>query len=235
MPFWVALADNSQAGHPIVSASIRMLIPGPVDFRYPEERYGTDIPTADGPVIVQQPGQDNRKRAWLWDGHHASFGPYEAQWRFLQSLRSLTRYQGGASPYIYVRENETRGLLKRRVVQFTVAASGSTTTALTLTASPSADIAMGQLEVLSTAAGGSGVGAFQTAQVLSASGSVVTLRTPLSTIPHGARISITYFTADYYRARVVGVDRLRDSTSSMGKMRLSAFEFVIDDASFGVT
>ncbi len=234
MPFYVAVA-STDFGAPIVAASQRQLFPAPVAVDYPETRYGEERTTADGQVIVQQPGADARPRSWIWQNYEPTIGPYERQWQFLRSLRSRTRFESGHSPYIYIRDNETRLLQRRETVVLTLSGGGNTTTTLTAVSGATLDLVGGEVSILSAAAGGTGTGAYQTSTVQGVVGQVLTLTTPIATVPNGARIAVTFWTSPFFRARVLEVERVQERNSAKVRYASSTFRFVIDDPTFSLS
>jgi hypothetical protein len=92
------------------SATDTLLSPRPTRVRSPQEPTGTVIPVAAGSVVVQQPLTDNRVRSWVWEGYPDWLPSYQPLWDTLQSFRSRYRAQAGLSPYVYLRDDESRTL-----------------------------------------------------------------------------------------------------------------------------
>lgn len=119
MPFWIAYANGSGARN---GATEQQLQPKPTLVRYPEGPSGGVIETAGGSVVVQQFTQDARTREWVWMGYPAWYPAYQTLWGQLEPLRSRYRKMAGdATPYVYLKEDETQ--LFR-----TISVSGTTVT-----------------------------------------------------------------------------------------------------------
>lgn len=112
MPFWIAYADSS--GNRDVATEVQ-LSPAPSKVEYPPPAQ-TRLPTIAGTTIVQRPTVDNRPRAWVWEGYPGWFQRYQDLWVVLEPLHARYRLVAGdVTPYVYLRENETK-MLRRIVV-----------------------------------------------------------------------------------------------------------------------
>jgi hypothetical protein len=229
MGFWVALADPTQAGHPMVAATALQLSPAPTFVTYPEGRWGDEIATGDGRVVVQQGNRDSRVREWHWSNYPGFLRTYERQFQMLKALRSRYRFEVGASPYVYVKDDSTNLLRQKLSASYTL--TGATTTTMNVFGqSWTVDqFAGGVVEVLPAAAGGSGTGAFQRARILSNTNSILTLDTALTTVPINGRVAITYWQSPYFRARLLDVDRRLIEQGGNVRYSDTVVRFVIDD------
>src|SRR3954469_107156 len=127
MPFFVSPVD------PRITPGFEvMLSPMPTVVEYPGELNGEKIETPDGRVIVQQPSNDARTRSWLWRGYPGILPQYEKQYALTQTFRSRYRQELGQSPYVWIKDSVTKRLRRKSNVIATVAASGSTTTVLSI-------------------------------------------------------------------------------------------------------
>lgn len=207
-----------------------MLSPAPTVVEYPGEMNGEKIETPDGRVVIQQPSNDARVRAWIWKGFPGFMPQYEKQYSLIQTFRSRYRQELGQSPYVYIKDTSTKRLRRKTNVIATVAASGSTTTVLSM--SPAVTVVSDAVvEVLGATFGGTGTGANQIRNVSSMTTTTITCPA-FTTIPHGAKLRITGWTDDWFRARVIDVSRkMRDDG---GNVRYDAtlFSFVIEDTSY---
>src|SRR5205823_4494620 len=101
----------------------------PIAVDYPPEAGGELLPTADGRLVQQQPGRDNRKRTWIWRNLPADLAGIDDLWRLLLSLRSRYRLlSGAATPFVYLKDDLTGELRRRKVVTGTGSGTGSTLT-----------------------------------------------------------------------------------------------------------
>lgn len=218
MPFQISPVD------PRVTPGFEVqLSPAPTVVDYPRTRNGDAIETPDGKVIIQQPTLDARTRRWIWRGFPGMLTAYEKQYQRLQTFRSRYRQEAGSSPYVWVRDTVTKRLRRRVSVTVTAAASGNTTTAVTLTAATTV-LSDAVMEVIS------GTGVSQTRNITSMTTTVLTVPA-LSTIPNGATIRLTGWVDDWFKVRVT--DLTRSLVDQGGNVRYdqTVLEFVIDDAS----
>jgi len=117
MGFWFAYADNTGA---IDNGTVTELMPKPTAVEYPQEPRAAQRETA-GSVVVQYANNDNRLRHWIWRGYPGWFASYQGLWAQLETLPGLRRLEAGnATPYVYLKEDET-GELR------TIAITASTT------------------------------------------------------------------------------------------------------------
>lgn len=116
--FWIAFANPD--GSRNTSTEVR-LSPSPSRVEYPIEPLGTRVDIPNGSLVAQVPLRDARPRRWVWEGYPASLVAYAALWARLEPLRARYRYQTGNSPYIWVRDQESKQLR-------TIVSAGSTVT-----------------------------------------------------------------------------------------------------------
>jgi len=125
MGFWISFADAS--GNRIAGSEVQ-LSPAPTEVDYPTTPAGSNLETADGVVIQQQPVKDARQRTWYWNGYPAWMPAYQALWTLLEPLRSRARKAAGAAtPYVYVKDTESQELRRLDLVTGTVTAGGAST------------------------------------------------------------------------------------------------------------
>lgn len=119
MPFWIAY---SQANGTRDTGTETQLSPKPTRVEYPQEPAGSRIQTVSS-VIVQQPLYDTRVRSWIWENYADWLPAYQTLWAQIEPLRSRYRKlaSAGNSPFIWVREDETKQLR-------TISVSGTTVT-----------------------------------------------------------------------------------------------------------
>jgi hypothetical protein len=225
MPFFISPVD------PRITPGFEvMLSPGPTVCEYPGEQNGEKIETPDGRVIVQQPSNDARLRSWTWRGYPGSMPQYEKQYILIQTFRSRYRQELGQLPYVWVKDSVTKRLRKKSNVIATVAGSGSTTTVLSM--SPAVTVVSDPvIEILASTFGGTGTGVNQIRNVSSMTTTTITCPA-FATIPHGAKVKLTGWTDDWFRARVLDVSRkLKDDGGNI-RFDTTLFTFVIEDSSY---
>lgn len=225
MPFFVSPVD------PRVTPGFEvMLSPAPTVVEYPGEMNGEKVDTPDGRVIIQQPSNDARVRAWLWKGYPGMMPQYEKQYQLMQTFRSRYRQELGQSPYVWLKDNVTKKIRKKTNVIATVASSGSTSTVLTLSAAVTV-VADAVVEVLDATFGGTGTGVYQIRNVTSMT--TTTLTCPaFATVPNGAKIKLNGWTDDWFRARVIDCSRkMRDDGGNV-RYDTTQFSFVIEDSAY---
>lgn len=234
MGFNVALADVNTGTTRIVGSE-RPLSPAPTRVSYPSEPLGARLETPDGRLIVQQPAKDNRVRTWYWDNYPGFLTQYEMQYQYLVGLRSRYRQDGSRqSPFIFVQDTSTKRL-RRRVVEIRLLSTGGSSTSVLIDDLATMTVnkyAGATLEVLDSGAGGSGTGAYQRASIVSNTSNQLVLFGTLTTVPTAAKVAITYWVDDWFRARVIDVGRdLRDDGGNV-RYKETRFSFVIDDAAY---
>lgn len=107
MGFWFAY---SQLDGTIDNATVTEIMPRPTRVDYDHKPLGQTIVTSGGTVVHQQPARENRIRGWEWVGYPGWFIRYQDLWTQLEPLRSRYRAQAGLSPYVYLKEDESREL-----------------------------------------------------------------------------------------------------------------------------
>lgn len=227
MPFFVSTVD------PRVTAGAElMLSPGPTEVDYAPGALGSRVQT-DSRVIVQQPAQDTRVRTWMWRNYPSYLATYEEQFWLLRGLRSRERQESGLSPYVWLRETETNEFSRLVQANYLVQSSSSTASVLNLTTGPftSGTIAKGTVEVAPASVGGTGTGQFQRRSIAGNTTNQLTVRPAFTTIPHGALITVRYWVNDWFKARIIDVDRKLDGT---GNVRFSEtwLTFAIEDTAW---
>lgn len=225
MPFFVSPVDPR-----ITPGFELMLSPMPTIVQYPGDFNGEKLETPDGRVIVQQPANDARTRVWVWSNYPGNLVQYERQYRITQAFRSRYRQELGQSPYCWIKDNVTKKLRRKTNIIATVAGSGSTSTVIQI--SPSVTVVSDAVvEVLASSFGGTGTGANQINTVLSMTTTALTCPA-FATIPHGAKIRITGWVDDWFRARVLDVSRKLKDEGGNVRYESTQFSFVIEDTSY---
>lgn len=119
MGFWFSYANSSGARD---TATEVQLQPRPSVVVYPTEGPAGTLIETPGGVVVQSAAKDSRLREWVWEGYPGWLPQYNALWNQLQPLRGYYRkLAGDVTPFVYLKENETR------LLRF-VAVSGTTVT-----------------------------------------------------------------------------------------------------------
>jgi hypothetical protein len=119
MPFFIAYADPVTGLQD--TGTNTQLSPAPSDVEYPSPQQ-TRLATAAGTTIVQRPPVDNRVRSWIWQGYPGWFQRYQDLWTVIEPLHARYRLtDGDATPYAYLKEDETKMLR-------TISVSGHTVT-----------------------------------------------------------------------------------------------------------
>ena len=105
--FWVARSFANGTMDPSTEVQ---LTPKPfVD--YPAEPLGKLIEVSSAGVAVQQQSlSDNRIRKWIWRGYPGWNTAYLALWAIIEPLRSRYRLMAGGSPYVWLRDTESKQL-----------------------------------------------------------------------------------------------------------------------------
>lgn len=229
MAFWVAMQDPKT--NPTTEQV--QLAPAPVGVEYPDRLHGDLVETADGRLIVQQPTNDNRVRSWLWLDYQRGMPGYENLYQMLLALRSVTRVQAGNQPYIWVKD-DTTGKLRRKVTErWKINTSGATTTLPATPGSPNwpTNFANGIVEILPATVAGDGVGAGARRRVLSNTSSVLTIDSSV-TIGSNTYFSLVYWVDDWFKARVVDVDRNPQAKGGSVQFDRTHFSFVLEDNTY---
>lgn len=87
------------------------------------------------------------------------------------------------------------------------------------------------VEILSSSFGGTGTGANQIRDVTSIASTTITC-SPFNTIPHGAKIRLTGWYDDWFRARVIDVSRQLRNEGGLVRYDTTQLMFVIEDNSY---
>lgn len=224
MGFWIARADATGAK---IAASEMLLPMSPTRVDYPVEALGTLLETADGNVVQQQMNKDGRRRAWVWENYRDTVVGWEDLWNQLLNLRSRHLIEGGAAtPYVYLKENESRRLRRRSSVAGTATSGGATTltdTGLTMTTN---EFQNGWISIVD----GTGVG--QTRKIISNTTTAFTVAAwavnPNNTSKYEAQVMIN----DWFRCRVLDVSRKTQDRGGPTQFVESSLVFVIDDPTY---
>jgi hypothetical protein len=212
MGFWIATADTSGAR---ITTSDLELQPGPSLIEYPTDSAGSILDTVDGNAIHQQPSRDGRRRVWVWSGYPHNQAGYLRVWPVLLSLRSRYRAEAGLSPYVFLKEDITGGLRRRQSDTGTGSATGFTLT--DGTASWTANAFQGGFVVV----------AGQSRAVLANTATTITVGDAFVGSPSGTYV-INYFTADWFRVRVLEVSRHPKPERTL-QYESTRIQFVVDD------
>jgi hypothetical protein len=226
MPFYISAVDPR-----ITPGSEIMLSPAPTVVQYPGTLNGEQIETPDGRLVVQQPTNDARVRAWIWKNYPGFLTSYEKQYELLQGFRSRYRQEAGLSPLVFVKDTITKKLRRRVAQTYTVSGSGSSSTVLDVTTTLTA-VSDGVVEVISATGGGTGTGAFQLRSIQSMTSTTLTVGTPFVTIPTGAKIRVTGWIDDWFQARVLDVNRVTDDNTGNVRYATTTLSFVIQDTTY---
>lgn len=226
MPFAISPVN------PLVTPGFEiMLSPFPTVCMYPGTMAGEKIETADGHLIVQQPSADARTRSWVWKGFPGFLVQYERQFQLLQTFRARYRQEAGLSPYVWVQDTVTRKL-RRRVAQTATVAAGGTTNALLTFTGTIAVVSDAVVEVLPATVGGTGTGAGQVLHVQAMTTSTLTPTGTFATVPTGALVSIQGWVDDWFRVRVLDVNRLLREEGGNVRYETTTLEFVVEDPAY---
>jgi hypothetical protein len=227
MGFYIAKADTAGAK---ITASEVLLSPGPTDVEYPVEAAGSIVMTASGSAIQQQPVRDSRVRAWVWRGYPGYWVLYQTLFDQLKTLRATTRYQlGAATPYIYLKDTETRRMFRR--AKYTGTTTGSSANSLTdgTAAFPGSNGLAGfAVELIS------GTGAGQQRTVLSNTGTSLTITQNWAVNPSSTVYGVVGDVHDWFRCRVVDVQQKVRDGGGLVRYEETRLSFVIDDVNYNV-
>jgi hypothetical protein len=153
-------------------------------------------------------------------------------WDQLTPLRSKSRVAYGTSPYVYVKDTET-GLLRRQVTVAGTATAGGATTLTdgtqtwTTNAYASAAPTNFTVELIS------GTGAGQRRNIVSNTGTVLTVNTAWSVNPAAATTyAINGWVDDWFKVRVLDVARELRSDGGLVKYEQIRVEFSMEDAAW---
>lgn len=211
MGYWLATAD---ADGNRISGSELLLQPGPSRVDYVQEPGGELVETTDGGLVHQQPSLDNRRRTWEWNNFDGNMSAYQRVWPVLDASRSRYRKESGLSPYVWLKEDVTGGLVRRQTWTGTVSAASNFSA--TMGSAPPAGVVGGALIV-----------AGQVRAILGVGGTTITVGDAFSGSPSGDAV-ILYTAADWFRARILEVSR-KTADGSMVRYEGSRIVFVIDD------
>lgn len=227
--FWVAVEENNQ-----VKSDLEIqLYPAPSRVEYPNAELGDAVETADGRVVFQVSNTDPRRRTWGWSNYGPELVNYERQHRWLESLKSRTRYARQQRPYVYVLD-ATTGLLNVRrdlTINSGMTLAGTSVTIPNITSK----VAVGYLknatlEVL-PATTSTSAAEYERRIVTSATATTLTLESAFSTNTLGnSKLLLSWSQPVWWKARVL--DTTRDLRNEGGRVRYteSRFQFVIDEA-----
>jgi hypothetical protein len=213
---WFYVATSDASGNRITGSEV-LLQPGPTKVGYPQEPAGELIETDDGSVIHQQPNKDGRMRQWTWDGYPAIQAGYQRLYPLLESLRSRYRYEAGLCPYVYLKESGTDCLRKRSSVTG-VSGSGSAFTFTDGSASWSANAFVGGFVIVNG----------QARAILGNTSTTLSVGDGFLSGASGAYV-ISYWTPDWFRARVLEVSRAPNADGKTLRYTESRMSFVVDD------
>lgn len=220
--FWCALADATTSLR--ITGSEVQFMPGPSKVEYPSEFLGQILETADGNAIQQQPTKDPRRRSWVWESYPYYKPAYQRLWASLNDLRARYRQGLTLSPYVYLLDSVT-GEFRRKVDYVGTVASASSSTFTPSAPVYAADAFKGSNVVFTTGAA-AGLRQFITTN---AANGLITLGGTLPATPAGGdAFVISYWVNDWFRVRVVDVNRTL-ADSGIVKYATSKLTFVIDD------
>lgn len=224
MGFWIARADASGVK---IAASEYLLPMSPTRVDYPVEALGVLLETADGNVVQQQMNKDGRRRAWVWENYRDTVVGWQDLWNRLLNLRSRHLIEGGAvTPYIFVKENESQRLRRRKSVAGTATSASGTTltdTGLTMTTN---EFTGGWISITA----GTGVG--QTRQIVSNTTTQFTVATWTTTPDTTSKYEAQIWINDWFRVRVLDVSRKTQDRGGPTQFVESSMVFVIDDPTY---
>lgn len=227
--FWVAVEENTS-----VKSDLEIqLYPAPSRVEYPSTELGEPVETADGRVVFQVSNADPRRRTWFWSNYGPELLNYERQHRWLESLKSRSRYARQQSPFVYVLDAST-GLLNARrelTINSGMTLAGTAVTIPNVSSKVAPDyLKNATLEVL-PAASSTSAAEYERRIVTSATNTVLTLSSAFSTNTLGnSKLLLTWSQPVWWRARVL--DTTRDLRNEGGRIRYteSRFLFVIDES-----
>jgi len=227
--FWVCPADAS--GNRIVGRE-QMLTPGPARVVYPTEVLGTTVETADGISIQQMQSNDPRKRQWVWLGYPASMTSYQKLYGVLQSLRSLTRFQQGLSPFVYLLENITDQFQQLQNTSYTLSGGANQSTTGTATTGTALTVnawSGGELEIIS------GTGAGQIKYINSNTATTFTVDGAWAVIPNATSVAVARKrSTEWFKCRVIDVNRQVDDNASITQYAETKLVFTIQDTTWNL-
>lgn len=225
MPFFLAKADNAGAR---IAASEVQVSPGPTRVEYPTEPLGSIVDTADGNVVKQQPVKDPRRRAWVWLGYPGWFTNYQTLWTLLEGhLSKFRKAEGALTPYIYIKDTETK-LLRRRVTDPGTATAGAASTITDTGKAWTVNAYTGYVVELIQ-----GTGAGQVRTIQSNTATALTVSPNWSVNPTaGTKYAVRGFVDDWFRARVLEVSQKLRDDGGLVRYDETKLVFVIDDATW---
>jgi hypothetical protein len=223
--FWACAADIT-SGNRLIGAEERF-VPGPSGIISPDSKPGVLLESSGGRTIWQSPSNDPRMRAFTWSNLVSYRGDLMRLIGRLEGLVASTRRARGLSPYVYLRDMETKKL--RRLISYQGTVTSATTTTLTDTSQSWTvnDISAGYgvLEVIQGAAAG------QRRSVVSNTINQLVLQSPLSVAPVGSQYSVQYNSDVWVRCRVTKQLRQRSGSPTYEQVSLN---YVISDPVWSV-
>lgn len=207
-----------------------LISPAPTYVVYPEEALGQILETQDALPVFQQASKDGRIRRWVWEGYRDNTPGYATLWNNLLSLRSRHLKEAGAqTPYVYLKETDTKRLRRRVSYKGTATAGGASTLTDSGASFPGSNGLAGYLVYLID-----GQGAGQTGTISTNTTTQITITSTWSINPNTTtKYEIVGWVDDWFRCRVIDVSRSIDTVPSNPPIyKETAMTFVIDDAAY---
>ena len=227
MPFYFSKASSAGTR---LNSSDTLISPAPTYVTYPEEALGQILETADGIPVFQQGNKDGRVRRWVWQGYRENVPGYPALWNNLLSLRARHLKEAGAvTPYVFLKETDTKRLRRRDRYTGTATSGGASTLTNSGASFPGSNGLAGYMVYLID-----GQGAGQFATIASNTGTQITISGTWSINPNSTtKYEIVGWVDDWFRCRVLDVSRIVDDTpTNPPTYRETILTFCIDDVAF---